>query len=116
MNVAAFRIFVTDLVIAEHFYRRSLELHFGGGNVKDGYLVFDLHGLPLVIEEEREMLQRVGQFTGLMLETTDIGEDYILLLNRGVIFDTGPACQSDGGMIAHFRDPSENVLCLFQHP
>jgi len=114
MKVASFRIFVDDLASAYEFYHSCLGLHTGGGRLEDGYVVFNLEGMPLVIEEVGKDKSLSGRFTGLTLETNNIQYDFERLQENGVKFSSEPSETASGARIAHFEDSSGNIFSLIE--
>ena len=112
MKLYAQRIFVDDLAAAKHFYGEMLGLPpLWDWGPAAGYDV----GVTLIIEQE--ILEEgeesvVGRFIGCSLAVDKIEETYRQLVARGVSFLAPPEPMPWGGTLAHFRDPSGNVLTL----
>ncbi|MEM8647679.1 MAG: VOC family protein [Pseudomonadota bacterium] len=115
MQVYALRIFVQDLPAALAFYHDVLELPVIWQKEESA---FGLNaGISLIVEtvpddapEEDRAL--VGRFVGCSFEVQDIHASYDRLCAAGVSFHGAPAQQAWGGTLAHFDDPSGNVLTL----
>jgi predicted enzyme related to lactoylglutathione lyase len=121
MNLAAVRVFVRDLATAKRFYEGSLGLHLTNDSVAEGFCVFSVGSLDLIIEtidhdaptEEQAL---VGRFSGLSFNVADIQAERARLGNLGVRFSGEPEQQLWGGWLATFCDPSDNELQLVQRP
>jgi catechol 2,3-dioxygenase-like lactoylglutathione lyase family enzyme len=57
---------------------------------------------------------RIGMFTGLVLEADDIQATYEQLRDKGVTFSEGPTAQPWGGVQALFADQDGNGYVLVQ--
>jgi catechol 2,3-dioxygenase-like lactoylglutathione lyase family enzyme len=114
------RIFVDDALAARSFYREALGLPLRDGSPEQGYLVFHVGSLGLLVEavdaEDDESSGLVGRLVGLSFRVRDIERAHSDLMNRGVVFVGAPERQPWGGILAHFRDPAGNVLTLVEHP
>jgi RNA polymerase sigma factor (sigma-70 family) len=119
-SVSAIRIFVDDLSRAEAFYGQVLGTSLAYGSSSSGYLGYDLGAITLIVEaadphcEEDRAL--IGRFAGLSFASANVDQDYALLSARGVVFTHPPEKQSWGGVLAHFKDPSGNILTLAGPP
>src|SRR5690606_9442296 len=70
-------------------------------------------GPTLIVEmTDGQHPEEVGRFAGLSLEVKDIAAAHERLLAAGVEFTHPPTKQPWGGTLAHFKDPSGNVLTL----
>ena len=116
MKASAIRVFVHNLSEAQSFYEHILGLKGAGGSIKDRFLVFEVGGITLIIEEASGEANLVGRFVGLSFETKDIRTLYKALKSKGVEFEDSPRKQNWGGMLTHFKDVSGNVLTLVQYP
>lgn len=116
----AIRIFVDDAGAAQTFYREILGLPLNGGSPKQGYLVFGIAGVRLVVEaadpDDDESVGLVGRLVGLSFRVRGIQRAHRELESRGVVFVGAPARQPWGGTLAHFYDCSRNILTLVEHP
>ncbi|NNF79184.1 MAG: hypothetical protein HKN05_14245 [Rhizobiales bacterium] len=115
MQFAALCIFVDDIAAARTFYHDGLGLPLVRKH-EDNAFGPDA-GASLVVEtvpqdapaEDRAM---VGRFIGCSLKVDDMDGEYERLQADGVRFHGAPAKQYWGGTLAHFDDPSGNVLTL----
>jgi predicted enzyme related to lactoylglutathione lyase len=115
MRLYGIRIFVDDLEVARDFYERDLGLavKWTHGNVAVGYdLGADLIVEAIDPEAEENDQALVGRFVGCSIAVDDIDGTYEKLTARGVAFVGPPEQQAWGGKLAHFEDPSGNVLTL----
>ena len=115
MQLYGIRIFVDDLAAARPFYADILGLpiiwEFEGTAIGyDAGAQIIVEGVPLDAEAEDRIL--VGRFVGCSLKTVDIEATYSDLTAKGVEFTGPPDKQAWGGTLAHFKDPSGNVLTL----
>ena len=111
MRLTYARLFVDDLDAARAFYRDTLGLTelWNWNDVALGYDV----GVTLIIERtDGDHPEEVGRFAGLSLDVADIDTEYKRLTSAGVEFTHPPTKQPWGGTLAHFKDPSGNVLTL----
>ena len=110
MKVFAFRIFVSDLSEARVFYAEILRLPISFE--MEEAIGFDA-GIQIIVEKddgEHDRLQ--GRFTGLSFSAENLQAEYEALTERGVHFTAPPEKQPWGGSLAHFFDPSRNILTL----
>lgn len=115
MKLYALRIFVDDLANARGFYRDTLGLPIVWDHEASAFGVDA--GVSLIIEtvakdapaDDRAM---VGRFVGCSLQVDDIDAECARLETAGVSFAGPPKEQYWGGKLAHFKDPSGNVLTL----
>ena len=119
MRFAAARVFVDDLVAAQAFYGDVLKLKTAWQ--LEGIAVGNDLGLTLILETvpafaDAEDRALVGRFCGLSFEVDDIDATYAELRARGVEFTGPPTRQDWGGVLAHFKDPSGNILTLLAKP
>ncbi len=112
----AVRIFTTDWDKSVAFYRDQLELGLKFADESMGWAEFDLGGPSLGIErvdgDDPEARNLVGRFVGISIAIPDMDQTYATLKERGVEFLSAPERQSWGGVLAHFKDPDDNVLTL----
>jgi predicted enzyme related to lactoylglutathione lyase len=104
MKLYGCRVFVKDLDQARTFYGETLGLA-----VKWDYgtaIGYDV-GADLI-----DFLRAPGGFLGISLQVDDIDASYRELSARGVRFISPPQKMPWGGTLAHFKDPSGNVLTL----
>jgi catechol 2,3-dioxygenase-like lactoylglutathione lyase family enzyme len=108
------RVFVDDLAAARRFYGEILGLPAAWeyGSMAVGY---DL-GAHLIVEavrsDDAEGRALVGRFIGCSIAVDDIDATFAALSAKGVVFLSPPKRQSWGGVLAHFKDASGNVLTL----
>lgn len=57
-----------------------------------------------------------GRFVGVSFAVDDVDAVHASLVSRGVEFPHPPETMFWGGRLAHFRDPSGNVLTLAEYP
>jgi len=115
MRLYGIRVFVDDLEAARHFYERDLGLavKWTHEKVAVGYdLGVDLIVEQVDVEAEEDDQALVGRFVGASIAVEDIDGLYERLTARGVAFVGPPELQAWGGKLAHFEDPSGNVLTL----
>ncbi len=110
------RVFTRDWARATGFYRDTLGLEETFASDDLGWAQFDVGGPSLGIErvapDDAEGQDLVGRFLGVSLTVDDVEATYQQLRERGVVFEGPPERQSWGGILAHFRDPDDNVLTL----
>jgi len=111
------RLLVDDPAAAFRFYRDELGLAIAFGNEGEPYASFDT-GTGTVALFSREgqgevvELRAAGDSTLLVLEVDDVDMDVARLGARVV---AGPVDQPEwGGRVAYVRDPSGNLIELFQ--
>jgi catechol 2,3-dioxygenase-like lactoylglutathione lyase family enzyme len=116
MELIAIRIFVDDLAAARRFYRDMLGLQLKWDDADS--LGFDVGGNLIVepVDDKADAERRalVGRFIGCSLEVDDIQAAYKKLAAKGVVFTGPPEREPWGGVLAHFKDPSRNILTLVQ--
>jgi lactoylglutathione lyase len=82
----------------------------------DGYVLFDLAGIDVVLEavqsDDKEGRDLVGRFLGVSLRVDDVEAACHRLRERGAIVVQPPEKQAWSGTLAFIRDPDENVLTL----
>ena len=115
MQLYGIRIFVDDLALARAFYADTLALPIIW-EVSGTAIGFNA-GAQIIVEAvspEAEPDDRalVGRFVGCSLHVDDIEKSYSDLATNGVEFTSPPEKQFWGGTLAHFKDPSGNVLTL----
>lgn len=117
MRLQALRVFVDDLAAARRFYGTILGLPIKW-EWEEAAIGFDLDA-ELIVElvddgAEQDDQQLVGRFTGASIKVENIEAAYADLERKGIIFTGSPVRQPWGGFLAHFEDPSRNVLTLVQ--
>jgi catechol 2,3-dioxygenase-like lactoylglutathione lyase family enzyme len=118
MKLSAARVNVTDIAAAKRFYGEILGLKqlwdYGSA------VGYDVGGPSLIIEtgdpEDPEHKELTGRFTALSFDVADAAASYRALGAKGVEFLEPPEKQPWGGTLAHFKDPSGNVLTLVEQP
>ncbi|MEC9291160.1 MAG: VOC family protein [Pseudomonadota bacterium] len=115
--VAALRLFTDNIKASRTFYEKQLGLDVILSD--NEVVVYDLYGIDLVIEnvdpsDEAEAL--IGSFSGISCHVEDCLATYNMLKEKGVEFLDTPAEEPWGGILAHFFDPSGNVLSLVEYP
>ena len=114
MKLNAVRIWVDDFSTAKTFYEDVLRLPLNWEAAEIGAAGFAAGPAELIVEEARDEEGRAltGRFVGVSLRVDDIADQYDALRAVGVAFEGPPEKQSWGGTLAHFKDPSGNVLTL----
>lgn len=121
MKLAAARIFVRRLDEAADFYGRALGLKTKAMSTSLGYVVFDVGGCDLVVEQvpadaAAEDQAMVGRFSGLSFSVPDLVQTCQALSDQGLRFTSPPEAQPWGGQLATLLDPAGNALQLVQYP
>jgi predicted enzyme related to lactoylglutathione lyase len=121
MKLSALRLYVHRLDRAAEFYGHRLGLPLKVDGHAQGWCVFALDAVDLVVEavppdapEDEQAL--VGRHTGISLAVDDIQRSQQQLADRGVPFQSPPERQAWGGWLTTFEDPDGNALQLVQHP
>jgi len=114
MTPGALRIASLDLETSKAFYEDQVGLKKVGGSTEDGYLVFDISCLQLVIEPADDEI--TPRFVALSFAVQDLEIARARLESKGVKFHGPSAIQTWGGLLAHFEDPSGELLTLTQYP
>ena len=118
MKLSAARVNVTDIAAAKCFYGEVLRLKqtwdYGSA------VGYDVGGPVLIVEthpmDDPEHRALVGRFTALSFDVADAAASYRELGAKGVEFLEPPEKQPWGGTLAHFKDPSGNILTLVEQP
>jgi catechol 2,3-dioxygenase-like lactoylglutathione lyase family enzyme len=111
------RLLVDDFGEAFRFYRDALGLAVGFGDETSGYASFDTGSGTVAVFERADQgevveLRPAGDSTLLVLEVDDV-DSAVARLSSHVA--GGPVDQPDwGGRVAYLRDPSGNLIELFQ--
>ena len=117
MRFSQVRLLVDDPAAAFRFYRDELGLAVAFGNEGEPYASFDTGTGAVALfarDGQREVveLRAAGDSTLLVLEVDDVDADVARL---GVRVVAGPVDQPEwGGRVAYVRDPSGNLIELFQ--
>ncbi|NJR37957.1 MAG: glyoxalase/bleomycin resistance/dioxygenase family protein [Leptolyngbyaceae cyanobacterium CSU_1_4] len=108
------RLFVTDIERAKQFYCDLLEMPLKADGSDNGFLLFDLGSVSLVVEKisEGSEAELVGRFAGLSFSVEDVHKVYGDLATRGVEFMGEPQVQPWGGTTVSLLDPDQNGLSL----
>jgi catechol 2,3-dioxygenase-like lactoylglutathione lyase family enzyme len=117
MKLYGCQVFVDDLDEARTFYGQTLGLavKWDYGTAVGYDVGADLIVEVFIADEEEDnpdVLRPPGGFLGISLQVDDIDASYRDLLAKGVRFVTLPEKMPWGGTLAHFEDPSGNVLTL----
>jgi 2-C-methyl-D-erythritol 4-phosphate cytidylyltransferase len=121
MALQAARVFVHDIDAARRFYAGPVGLPLRVDGSANGYCVFSLGTVDLVIEsvsgdDPQEDRALAGRFTGLSLAVDDVAASHAQLAAAGVRFTGMPEAQSWGGTLATFEDPSGNQWQVVEYP
>jgi predicted enzyme related to lactoylglutathione lyase len=121
MKLSALRLYVHSLDRAVDFYAQRLGLPLKVDGRGQGWCVFALGDVDLVVEavapdapEDEQAL--VGRHTGISFAVDDIQARQQALQQRGVPFQSAPEQQRWGGWLTSFEDLDGNELQLVQHP
>ena len=116
MELYAVQIFVDDWDKACKFYEETLGLTCEFKDEGFGWAEFDVGGAKFGIERcdraSHPQADLIGRFVGASLKVNDAFETYEILKSKGVEFTEPPEKQDWGGVLAYFKDTSENVLTL----
>ena len=117
MRFSQARLLVDDFSSAFAFYRDTLGLSASSGDESSGYASFDTGSGSVAIFERTGQgavveLRPPGDSTLLVLEVDDVDE---AAAGRDAYVVQGPVDQPHwGGRVAYLRDPSGNLIELFQ--
>ncbi len=123
------RVFVDDWPLACDFYEHKLGLKAEFKSVEFSWAEYATGASKLCVEGytdegyENEATETgdhpgesaallVGRFLGVILQVENIQDTYTELCDKGVEFTVPPEKQPWGGSLAHFKDPSGNILTL----
>ena len=116
MKLYAVRIFVDDWNKACKFYEETLGLTCEFKDEGFGWAEFDVGGAKFGIEKcdpaSHPQASLIGRYVGASLQVKDAFETYEILKSKGVEFTEAPMKQEWGGVLAHFKDTSGNVITL----
>ncbi len=115
-TIYAQRVFSFKFAETVEFYKHTIGLPVKFDGIDMGWVEFDLGGASLAVERQdpasEESESYVGRFVGISIQVEDIDSVYGELVERGVEFLGPPAKQPWGGVLAHFKDPDQNVITL----
>jgi lactoylglutathione lyase len=117
MRFSQARLLVDDFAEAFRFYRDTLGLDVASGDESSGYASFGAGTVAVAIfersgQDEVVELRPPGDSTLLVLEVDDV-DAAVARLREHVVRD--PVDRPHwGGRVAHLRDPSGNLIELFQ--
>jgi lactoylglutathione lyase len=117
MRFSQARLLVDDFASAFRFYRDTLGLAVGSGEESSGYASFDTGSGTVAIFErggqgEVVELRPPGDSTLLVLEVDDVDK---AIAGKDEHVVRAPVDQPDwGGRVAYLRDPSGNLIELFE--
>jgi lactoylglutathione lyase len=117
MRFSQARLLVDDFASAFRFYRDTLGLAVGSGEESSGYASFDTgYGTVAIFERggqgEVVELRPPGDSTLLVLEVDDVDK---AIAGKDEHVVRAPVDQPDwGGRVAYLRDPSGNLIELFE--
>ena len=117
MKIYAIRILVDDWPLACEFYENKLNLPLEFKDEDFGWAEFDVGGAKFGIERvdvdaSPEDKKLIGRFLGVSLHVDDAEDTYKDLLAKGVEFVAPPEKQDWGGVLAHLKDTSGNIITL----
>jgi catechol 2,3-dioxygenase-like lactoylglutathione lyase family enzyme len=114
LQVSYIRVSTSDLDRARQFYEDILGLPLITQNFENGYLLFSLAGITLIIElnDEKESDLCVCRYLGISLKVQNIFDCYKTFSDLDVKFSHPPEKQFWGGYLTEFEDPDGNVWTL----
>lgn len=117
MKIYAIRILVDDWPSACEFYEHKLNLPLEFKDEAFGWAEFDAGGAKFGIERVDDNASiddkaLVGRFLGVSLQVDSVEKTYKELIAKGVQFTALPQKQEWGGVLAHFKDTSGNIITL----
>jgi predicted enzyme related to lactoylglutathione lyase len=118
--LSAVRVFVRNLPEAVAFYTTNFAWPVISDGTSQGYFVFDVRDINLVLEsvaldapEDEQAL--VGRFTGISFGVEDIGSAYTRMRANGVVFTGEPEKQFWGGIVATLHDTAGNEIQIVEY-
>ncbi|MBD2325988.1 VOC family protein [Alkalinema sp. FACHB-956] len=116
-SLNAVRVFVSDIENAKIFYCDMLGWVPKEDGRANGFLLFDVGAVQLVVEtvdvEAQQAWKLAGRFTGVSFEVEDVRALYESLVRKGVEFVSKPEAKDWGGVVASFVDPDRNGITIF---
>jgi len=122
------RLLVKDFDKCFAFYKETLGLECTWGALGENYASFNIgipSGLALfsaelmnsaIGNENQAPAEKLNDKTTIVLQVDDISETYADLQERGVDFMAAPRDMPAWGItVAHFRDPEDNLIEIFQN-
>jgi catechol 2,3-dioxygenase-like lactoylglutathione lyase family enzyme len=110
-------VFTTRLADARRFYAGALGLN--EISATPSVVIFDTGQAKLIVErvdaDDPEVSELVGRFMAFSFTVADIGRAVGELAGK-IEWLGPPELQPWGGVLAHFKDPDNNVLTLVQYP
>jgi predicted enzyme related to lactoylglutathione lyase len=120
MLLSAVRLFVRNLPEAVAFYQTNFAWPVIADGMGDGYFVFDVADINLVIEsvaldapEDEQVL--VGRFTGISFRVENVAAAYERMRANGVTFTGEPEKQFWGGITATLLDTAGNEIQIVEY-
>ena len=116
MELAAVRIFVTDVSAAAQFYADVVGLERVGSSHE--VALFGTSPQVVIEMADAEALAEglVGRFTGVSFATHDAIALHDRLRQAGIPIRGAPERQPWGGILLHADDPSGNTITFLQRP
>jgi len=112
----AVRIFSFKWQESLEFYQNVVGFPVSYKDNDMGWAQFDLGGAFIGLERcdqsDPEAAELVGRFVGTSIEVPDIQSAYESLKSKGTPFVSPPEQQPWGSILAHFKDPDDNILTL----
>jgi catechol 2,3-dioxygenase-like lactoylglutathione lyase family enzyme len=108
------RVGVSDAQQAREFYEDTLGMQLIVDRSDDGYLLFSIGNITLIVEttSPEDMELPKGRYLGISLKVQDINNVYQKLIDEGVKFTHPPEKQFWGGYLTEFYDPDGNIWTL----
>ncbi|MCU0570598.1 MAG: VOC family protein [Oculatellaceae cyanobacterium Prado106] len=118
-TLSAVRLFVTDIEKAKQFYCDQLEMPLKQDGRSDGFLLFDLGTISVVVEaiaNPNQEADLVGRFVGITFNVPDVQSLYDSLRAKGIEFMGTPQLQPWGGTTVSILDPDKNAISFVSVP
>ena len=115
-QVSYIRVSSSNLQKARQFYGEILGLPLVTLNIEAGYILFNLAGITLIVEESNDENDELceSRYLGISLKVQDIFRVYDDFTKLGVKFSHPPKKQFWGGYLTEFKDPDGNVWTLLE--